>query len=304
MSRTASPRTSSEESSEVKPDPIVAMTSAGKRSSPAKVMSTPEGGGVCSPSTALGSDPATRRAPLPASPPPSIRLPPSRSGRSRTSGGSQTRKLNVARIVWSVPTSGSSSRKRRAWGVWRHMNASMSTRPAAAAASKASATWAGCREYGFSQSTCLPAASARKVQGWWSEFGRQMYTASTPGSSRSASYDAWAPEMPKEAANAAAGSRVRLPTATTSALAAPRAWRMNRVAMEPGPWIPQRTTPDDGMGPSLLWQASANPLVAGTPDDDPLTGDVQDRGRVVAAGLREEGARLIRRQGGQLDRKR
>ena len=70
----------------------------------------------------------------------------------------------VARIVCSRPIRGRSSRRRAVWRVCRHMNASMSTRPARSAASNASTTSSGCREYGFSHRTCLPAASAVIVQ--------------------------------------------------------------------------------------------------------------------------------------------
>src|SRR5664280_104161 len=72
------------------------------------------------------------------------------------------------------------------------------------------------------------------------------------GSSRRASYEPCARAIPWVAANAAARSGVRLPTATTSAFAASLARRMKRDAMEPGPKIPQRTTRDDGMRSSLL----------------------------------------------------
>jgi hypothetical protein len=67
------------------------------------------------------------------------------------------------------------------------MKASISSRPACSAASKASSASAAVRASGFSHSTCLPASSARIDHGTWSEFGSEMYTASTSSASRSAS---------------------------------------------------------------------------------------------------------------------
>ena len=56
----------------------------------------------------------------------------------------------------------------------RHMNASISTRPARSAASNARSTCAGSRAIGFSHSTCLPASSARIDHSTCIEFGSGM----------------------------------------------------------------------------------------------------------------------------------
>jgi hypothetical protein len=67
------------------------------------------------------------------------------------------------------------------------MKPSVSTRPARSAAAKAASASAGRRVIGFSHSTCLPASSARTDHSTCREFGSGTYTASTSGSSSSAS---------------------------------------------------------------------------------------------------------------------
>ena len=63
---------------------------------------------------------------------------------------------------------------REVCGLWRYMNASLSSRPARSAASKASSTSSTERDIGFSHSTCLPASTDRIDHSQWRLFGSEM----------------------------------------------------------------------------------------------------------------------------------
>jgi hypothetical protein len=67
------------------------------------------------------------------------------------------------------------------------MNASARTSPSRSATAKARSTSSGRRDIGFSHSTCLPASRARIDHSTCIELGSGTYTASTSGSSSSAS---------------------------------------------------------------------------------------------------------------------
>jgi len=69
----------------------------------------------------------------------------------------------------------------------RYMNASISFTPFASAARCISKHSAAVIASGFSQSTCFRASAARTAHSQCMLFGNGMYTASTSGSSRSAS---------------------------------------------------------------------------------------------------------------------
>jgi hypothetical protein len=101
-------------------------------------------------------------------------------------------------------------------GWWRYMNASISATPARSAAAIIVSASAAVSASGFSHRTCLPASAAAIAHGAWRWFGSGMYTASTPGSARSASYEPCARGMACAAATARAASRSREPIATTS----------------------------------------------------------------------------------------
>ena len=82
-------------------------------------------------------------------------------------------KLNAARTTRTSPTAPprTSSTSCAVCGLWRYMNASVSTRPSRSATSKARSTSSGCRLSGFSQRTCFPASSARIDHSTCIEFG-------------------------------------------------------------------------------------------------------------------------------------
>ena len=65
-------------------------------------------------------------------------------------------------------------RSRFVCGLWRYMNASLSSGPARSAASNAASTSSGWRDSGFSQSTCLPASSALIDHSQCIVFGSEM----------------------------------------------------------------------------------------------------------------------------------
>src|SRR5918996_1071917 len=85
-------------------------------------------------------------------------------------------------------------------GWWRYMNASIRWRPVSRATSTMPWASSAVMASGFSHRTCLPARSAAIVHSAWRWLGSGMYTASTSGSARSASYEPWAVGIPSRSA--------------------------------------------------------------------------------------------------------
>ena len=126
-------------------------------------------------------------------------------------------------------------------GLWTHIVLSMNCTPFDSQASRMQSNWATSRATGFSSSKCFLFWAASTAHFRWRLVGSGMYTASTSGSSRTASYEPYTLAergRPLAAANAAALSWERLETAHMAALGARLMARETFRAMSAQPTMP------------------------------------------------------------------